>query len=57
MVSMICHCIGNEKTHIKGRQMPVHYSYREGRFICLESGRDSVQSGSWSGTSIQLQGS
>ena len=28
MVSMICHCIGNEEDNIKGRQMPVHYSYR-----------------------------
>jgi 2-oxoisovalerate dehydrogenase E1 component alpha subunit len=37
MVSMICHCIGNIKDNIKGRQMPVHYSYREGRFISVSS--------------------
>ena len=37
MVSMICHCIGNEEDNIKGRQMPVHYSYREGRFISISS--------------------
>ena len=37
MVSMICHCIGNEQDNIKGRQMPVHYSYREGRFISVSS--------------------
>ena len=37
MVSMICHCIGNEEDNIKGRQMPVHYSYREGRFISVSS--------------------
>ena len=37
MVSMICHCIGNIEDNIKGRQMPVHYSYREGRFISISS--------------------
>ncbi len=37
MISMICHCIGNEEDNIKGRQMPVHYSYREGRFISVSS--------------------
>ena len=37
MVSMICHCIGNEEDNIKGRQMPVHYSFREGRFISVSS--------------------
>ena len=37
MVSMICHCIGNVEDNIKGRQMPVHYSYREGRFISISS--------------------
>ena len=37
MVSMICHCIGNEEDNNKGRQMPVHYSYREGRFISISS--------------------
>ena len=31
MVSMINHCIGNEEDNVKGRQMPVHYTYREGR--------------------------
>ena len=37
MVSMICHCIGNIEDNIKGRQMPVHYSYRDGRFISVSS--------------------
>jgi 2-oxoisovalerate dehydrogenase E1 component alpha subunit len=37
MVSMICHCIGNSKDNIGGRQMPVHYSYREGHFISISS--------------------
>ena len=37
MVSMICHCLGNVEDNIKGRQMPVHYSYRDGRFISISS--------------------
>ena len=37
MVSMICHCIGNEEDNVKGRQMPVHYTYKEGRFISVSS--------------------
>ena len=37
MVSMICHCIGNVEDNIKGRQMPVHYSYLDGRFISVSS--------------------
>mgnify|MGYP006144878177 FL=1 len=37
MISMICHCIGNEEDNVKGRQMPVHYTYREGRYISVSS--------------------
>jgi 2-oxoisovalerate dehydrogenase E1 component alpha subunit len=37
MVSMICHCIGNVEDNVKGRQMPVHYTYREGRYISVSS--------------------
>ena len=37
MVSMINHCIGNVEDNIKGRQMPVHYSWREGHFISISS--------------------
>ena len=37
MVSMICHCIGNIKDNVKGRQMPVHYTYRDGRYISVSS--------------------
>lgn len=37
MVSMICHCIGNSKDNVGGRQMPVHYTYREGHFISISS--------------------
>jgi 2-oxoisovalerate dehydrogenase E1 component alpha subunit len=34
---MICHCIGNEEDNVKGRQMPVHYTWKEGRFISISS--------------------
>ena len=37
MVSMICHCIGNTEDNIRGRQMPVHYSWKEGHFISISS--------------------
>ena len=37
MMSMICHCIGNVEDNVKGRQMPVHYTYREGRYISVSS--------------------
>jgi len=37
MVSMICHCIGNTEDNVRGRQMPVHYTYREGKFISISS--------------------
>jgi 2-oxoisovalerate dehydrogenase E1 component alpha subunit len=37
MVSMICHCIGNLEDNVRGRQMPVHYTWREGRFISISS--------------------
>ena len=37
MVSMICHCIGNTEDNVRGRQMPVHYTWKEGRFISISS--------------------
>ena len=37
MVSMINHCIGNVEDNVKGRQMPVHYTYKEGRYISVSS--------------------
>ena len=37
MVSMICHCIGNTEDNVRGRQMPVHYTWREGKFISISS--------------------
>ena len=37
MVSMICHCIGNTEDNVRGLQMPVHYTWKEGRFISISS--------------------
>tara|TARA_B100001996_G_scaffold367666_1_gene339512 strand:+ start:3427 stop:4728 length:1302 start_codon:yes stop_codon:yes gene_type:complete len=37
MVSMMNHCIGNEMDNVKGRQMPVHYTWKEGHFISISS--------------------
>ena len=37
MVSMICHCIGNTEDNVRGRQMPVHYTWKEGYFISISS--------------------
>tara|TARA_B100001750_G_scaffold90173_1_gene71280 strand:- start:5266 stop:6546 length:1281 start_codon:yes stop_codon:yes gene_type:complete len=37
MVSMINHCIGNVEDNVKGRQMPVHYTYRDGHYISVSS--------------------
>jgi len=37
IVDMICHCITNSKDNVKGRQMPVHYSWKEGNFVSISS--------------------
>mgnify|MGYP001322652992 CR=1 FL=1 len=37
LVDMICHCITNSKDNVKGRQMPVHYSWKEGNFVSISS--------------------
>jgi len=37
LVSMINHCVGNIEDNVKGRQMPVHYTWKEGRFISISS--------------------
>ncbi len=37
LVDMICHCITNVKDNVKGRQMPVHYSWKEGNFVSISS--------------------
>ena len=37
LVDMMCHCISNRRDNTKGRQMPVHYSWREGNFVSISS--------------------
>jgi 2-oxoisovalerate dehydrogenase E1 component alpha subunit len=34
---MMCHCISNQRDNAKGRQMPVHYTWREGNFVSISS--------------------
>ena len=35
MVDMMCHCISNARDNLKGRQLPVHYTWREGNFFSI----------------------
>jgi len=35
MVDMMCHCISNSRDNLKGRQLPVHYSWAEGNFFSI----------------------
>ncbi len=42
VVEMMCHCISNAKDNLKGRQMPVFYSWKEGNFFSI-SGNLSTQ--------------
>lgn len=42
VVDMMCHCISNSRDNIKGRQMPVFYSWKEGNFFSI-SGNLSTQ--------------
>jgi len=35
MVDMMCHCISNSKDNLKGRQLPVHYTWAEGNFFSI----------------------
>jgi len=35
IVDMMCHCISNAKDNLKGRQMPVFYSWKEGNFFSI----------------------
>ncbi len=37
LVDMISHCITNSNDNVKGRQMPVHYSWKEGNFVSISS--------------------
>ena len=40
MVSMICHCIGNTEDNVRGRQMPVHYTWKDCLLYTSPSPRD-----------------
>ncbi len=37
MVDMICHCQGNIRDNVKGRQMPIHYTFKQGHIISVSS--------------------
>jgi 2-oxoisovalerate dehydrogenase E1 component alpha subunit len=37
LLDMMCQCIGNGADHGKGRQMPIHYSWRQGRIVSISS--------------------
>jgi 2-oxoisovalerate dehydrogenase E1 component alpha subunit len=37
MVALMCQTIGNRFDHTKGRQMPVHYSWRAGNVVSISS--------------------
>jgi len=35
IVEMMCHCISNSRDNLKGRQLPVHYTWAEGDFFSI----------------------
>lgn len=35
IVDMMCHCISNSRDNLKGRQLPVHYTWAEGNFFSV----------------------
>lgn len=35
IVEMMCHCISNSRDNLKGRQLPVHYTWAEGNFFSI----------------------
>ena len=35
IVDMMCHCISNSRDNLKGRQLPVHYAWKEGGFFTV----------------------
>jgi 2-oxoisovalerate dehydrogenase E1 component alpha subunit len=37
LLDMMCQCIGNRQDNSKGRQMPVHYSWRKGNLVSISS--------------------
>ena len=37
LLQMMCQCLGNRHDHCKGRQMPVHYSWKKGNVVSFSS--------------------
>lgn len=37
LLEMMCQCIGNQGDNAKGRQMPVHYTFRKGNLVSVSS--------------------
>lgn len=35
IIDMMCHCISNSRDNLKGRQLPVHYTWAEGNFFSI----------------------
>ncbi len=35
MVEMMCHCLSNARDNLKGRQLPVHYTWKDGNFFSI----------------------
>ncbi len=35
MVEMMCHCLSNSRDNLKGRQLPVHYTWKDGNFFSI----------------------
>jgi len=35
MVAMMTHCLSNAKDNLKGRQLPIHYTWKEGNFFSI----------------------
>lgn len=35
IVDMMCHCISNSRDNLKGRQLPVHYGWADGKFFSI----------------------
>ena len=35
IVDMMCHCISNSRDNLKGRQLPVHYTWAEGKVFTI----------------------
>lgn len=33
LVDMMCHCLSNARDNLKGRQLPIHYSWKDGNFF------------------------